>query len=500
MNKNISIKWNIFAFMMAFSAIIIVLMWLFESVFLGSIYKTTKINSVKNASTKLAFHLTKDDEAETVDSIAENNDLCITVCYLNDDGELVTSYVNHNLHNCVLHSLETNSLELLYQSAQANGGSCLDRFTTEGSGRVVNMEGNLFDDDIFKPDDRDNLDAPESILYTSIVQKNDTTYIIFLNSVITPLASTVQTINIILVVLSVFTALLALILSFVISNIVTKPISKLTSQATKLAQGKFDADFKENSYKEISELSDSLDFAQKELSKTDKLRRELVANLSHDIRTPLTLITGYSEMMKDLPGEDNSENLQIVIDESKRLADLVGDMLDNSQIESGVGSNKPEIFDIDKACRETLDRFSQFIAKDGYNVIYEGMEALLVNADPHRITQALYNLICNAFNHCGDDKVIIVKLSTLDNPDGSQKVRICVTDHGGGISPEHLSSIWDRYYKVDKVHKRDKIGTGLGLSIVRKVMELNHGACGVESTPGKGSTFWIELGRVFMID
>ena len=239
---------------------------------------------------------------------------------------------------------------------------------------------------------------------------------------------------------------------------------------------------------EIKELSDTLNTAAKELSKVDGLRRELIANISHDLRTPLALIYSYAEMMHDFPSEVTPEQSQIIMDETKRLTSLVNDMLDISIIEAGVSKLNKANYNLTESLRKTITRISELIKNDGYKIDFEYSKDIYVFADEVKITQAFYNLLLNAITHGGNDKIISVRQGMSDNA-----VKIEVIDHGEGIKQSDLPYTWERYYKIDKKHKRPVIGTGLGLSIVKKVIEMHEGQCGVESEEGKGSIFWFQI-------
>ena len=228
--------------------------------------------------------------------------------------------------------------------------------------------------------------------------------------------------------------------------------------------------------------------AATELSKVDRLRRELIANISHDLRTPLAFIYSYAEMMHDFPDEVTPEQSQIIMDETKRLTSLVNDMLDISLLEAGVAKLNRTHYNLTESLRNTVNRMNELTKNEGYRIEFEYGEEIALLADEVKITQVFYNLLLNAITHSGDDKTILVRQSVQD-----RAVKIEVIDHGEGISPGDLPYIWDRYYKVDKKHRRPIMGTGLGLSIVKKVIEMHHGQYGVISEEGKGSIFWFQL-------
>ena len=215
------------------------------------------------------------------------------------------------------------------------------------------------------------------------------------------------------------------------------------------------------------------------------LRRELLANVSHDLRTPLTMIRGYGEVMRDLPGENTPENVQIIIDETERLTNLVNDLLDLSRLEAGVMALDVTRFNLTESIRAILHRYDKLA---GYSFPFLAEEDVFVTADELKISQVVYNLVNNAITYAGEDKTVALEQTVANG-----KVRVSVTDTGEGIPEEKLRDIWERYYKVDREHKRAQVGTGLGLSIVKHILELHGGAYGVVSQLGEGSTFWFEL-------
>lgn len=148
--------------------------------------------------------------------------------------------------------------------------------------------------------------------------------------------------------------LLSLLIAFIISKRVSKSIIRVNDSAKELAKGNFDVEFDGKDYREITELSDTLNYTAKELSKSDVLQKELLANVSHDLRTPPTMITAYSEVMRDLPGENTPENVQVIIDETKRLTFLVNDLLDMSKIKAGVTTLETKEYDLSESINAAI--------------------------------------------------------------------------------------------------------------------------------------------------
>jgi len=315
-----------------------------------------------------------------------------------------------------------------------------------------------------------------------------TKYAILQASDLTPVSAMVKTMENQFSWIGVMLIILVLIFAEVMSRLITKPFINMNKAAKSLAKGDYSAEFSGKGYREISELADTLNYAAEELSRSDALKQELIANLSHDLRTPLTMIKGYGEVMRDIPGENTPENIQVIIDETERLSELVNEVFDLSKIQSGAQKPNFEIFSLTDIVSSTMHRYEKLTEQDGYRIEFSEDGNADVCADRGMILQVVYNLINNAINYTGEDKCVFVKQEKRGD-----NVRISVTDTGEGISAAQIPLIWDRYYKVDKVHKRAKVGMGLGLSIVKEILELHNATYGVESAIGKGSTFWFEL-------
>ena len=234
-----------------------------------------------------------------------------------------------------------------------------------------------------------------------------------------------------------------------------------------------------------------LDKGEEILQQVEKLRTELIANVSHDLKTPLTMIKAYAEMIRDISGnneEKRNKHLNIIVEESDRMTALVQDLLDVSKLQAGVVEYHPMPFDLVELIKTVRKRFDGVCRQRGFSIDLQFNKECYAIGDMAKIQQVVYNLLSNAVNYSGDSREIQVTITAQEG-----KVRVAVTDHGEGISQEDIPYIWDRYYKVDKNHERAVVGTGIGLSIVKSVLELHQAAYGVESELGKGSTFWFEL-------
>lgn len=313
---------------------------------------------------------------------------------------------------------------------------------------------------------------------------------VFVITPLEPLDSTISILSSQLIYVTIGTLILSFIVAYFISKRISKPIVKINKSARNILNDynvSFDTD---SNILEIDELSTTLNNTVLELSKTENLRRELMANVSHDLKTPLTMIKAYSEMARDLNSNNKSkrtENLNVIIDEADRLNLLVNDILELSRVQSNIDKLNIEAFDLVDFINDILSRY-KYLEAEGYNFKFKYDEINFVRADKKRLEQVMYNLINNAINHVGSDKCVFINVINTD--DG---VRVEVRDNGSGISSDDLNYIWDKYYKVDKSYTREVVGSGIGLSIVKNIL-INHGFLyGVDSKINKGTTFWFVI-------
>lgn len=497
----ISISWKLFAYLTLFTTFILIVVWVFQIGLLNYFYRQSKYRELDDAEKSLSLVLEQDPDSlgEKIGQLSDKYVACIRVYRLSWTGsrayaESLASSPDVS-SGCLIHNMDETYLTYLYKEAVKNNGD----YTVLVSRDDQSSDGSTL------PSSKTFSRVPgwrrlmnsEIVLRVHVIRTggdgDGTSYMILMNAEMVPLNATVQTLKTQFWVIAVILLCGAITLAVLISRNISEPIEKMNTAAKRLAKGDYNADFKVNGYREVMELSDSLTQAADALSQNDTLQKELIANISHDLRTPLTMIVGYSEVMRDIPDENTPENVQVIIDETKRLSDLVNDLLDLSKLQAGTRKPKPEVFSLSDTVRSVMSRYSKLTERDGYRIEIDVDQDVDVRADRTMLLQVIYNLINNAVNYTGDDKLVRVTQRTLRD---SGKVRISVTDSGEGIAPDQIPLIWDRYYKVDKVHRRAMIGTGLGLSIVKQILEAHQATYGVESKLGKGSTFWFEMNIV----
>jgi sensor histidine kinase/response regulator len=288
--------------------------------------------------------------------------------------------------------------------------------------------------------------------------------------------------------------MIASMLAIIMSTWLSLPIASITKSAVQLSNGNYNVNFNGGIFTETNELARTLNKASYEMQKTDSYQRDLIANVSHDLKTPLTMIKSYAEMINDISGdnpEKRAEHLAVIIAEADRLNKLVSDMLSASRLQSNSAELNMTKFDIVKAATEVEETFEVLNQQEGYNISFNKCKTAYVYGDYDKLKQVMANLISNAIKYCGKDKYVRIELKKV-----GRNVRFDVIDHGDGIAAEEISHVWERYYRTSANRNRNIEGTGLGLSIVKGILSLHNANYGVESEEGKGSDFWFELATV----
>lgn len=491
----IPLNFKLLWYFLLFGLIILMILWAFNTFFLESFYTATKSSQVEKNASIISKSIESNKNVQgTIENVASYNSLAV---YVYDSSSLFSLKYSCDYDNPATSlDFEYHDVYSYYNSALENGGNYMC-ITNNKSGDIEKIRfekiiNGLSTDDTaqrkFQLISNDSAKVQNMVCADIITLADGSECFLLVTSSITPLSNMVEIIKDQLVVVSIVFVLLAVIFSLFASRRIAKPISQTNNSAKELAKKNYDVEFDATGYLEVEELNNTLNYAKTELAATEKLQRELIANISHDLRTPLTMITGYGEVMRDLPGENTPENIQIIIDEATRLSSLVNDLLDLSKLQSGAIQPEKTTYSLTDSIKDIFVRYAKLMEQDGYNITFESEENVTVFADELKISQVIYNLVNNAINYVGEDKTVVVTQLVKD-----KKVVIEVTDHGQGIPAEKLEYIWDRYYKVDKEHKRGVIGSGLGLSIVKGILDAHNAHYGVRSTLGKGSTFWFEL-------
>ncbi len=312
----------------------------------------------------------------------------------------------------------------------------------------------------------------------------------------TPLAPVRETISLLQKQLSVITLVSLIIgslLALLFAKLFTRPVLKMIETAKKIATGDFTARVPSTPKDEIGILGDTINDMAVQLGQIEKFRKEFIANVSHELKTPISLIRAYAELVTDMDDAkaDRDAHLQVIIDEAERLNGITEDILYLSQTEAGYA--KPNIIKMPilETINSVVKKLSLLATKKNIAIDVEiDDKDTPIYADQDKMYQVFLNLITNAINHSGENGHI-----TLSVANRNDRIRIEIIDRGKGIPKEDLPYIWDRFYKVDKSRKRDAGGTGLGMAIVKNILKAHHFEYGIESEINKGTTVWIEIKR-----
>ena len=332
-------------------------------------------------------------------------------------------------------------------------------------------------------------DLQDIYIYGLLSEADDEDILILVASRIVPLDVTVRTISDQYRLIAFIVVAATLILSLVISRYIIRPLKEIENEARQLPKGEYDDRKVRTANLETESLNATLASANQEIRKADTAKKELIGNVSHDLRTPLTMIVGYGEMIRDLPEENNEENINVIIDEARRLSTLVDDLLDVSKAESGRISIQKKETSLNGLLQSVYKQYENYCKTQGVDLRLETGEDRMINVDEDRIRQVLYNFINNALNYNDkQDRQIVLGTEKHGNKD-----RIYVYDNGMGIAEKDLSNVWDRYYKVDKEHRRAHLGSGIGLSLSRELLKAHGLEYGVESKEGEYSRFYFDI-------
>ena len=487
--SNISLRFHLVRFLVIFLAVVIFITWLFQVGLLDLLYENVRKRDMEQSADDIIKYIDSDELSKAVYTASMDNLIGVVVYQINGNQAIRIASEVPTADEETVALFFPKEMSRLYSDAQNAGGSFHTKLTFGGKEVKIGFFQRLFPW-IFGKSDSYVSEEMIHLVHVRLCEGADgTEYMLLLNTALEPMIPLVHILQRQFIWIFGILVLLSLLFVIPMSRRIVRPLVQMNHAAKQLANGNYDADFGvDRGYKETKELAETLTFASQELSKADRMQKELTANISHDLRTPLTMIRGYAEVMRDIPEENTPENLQILIDETEHLTELVNDPMDLSKIQSGVRSPVMEFFDLTSVLREVMSRYEAFTKAQGYHITLEADVNVPVFADRGMILQAVYNLVNNAINYTGEDLCVTVKQSIVGD-----RVRISVKDTGEGIPEDQLALIWDRYYKIDKVHRIAKVGTGLGLSIVKGVLEVHNASYGVESKLGEGSVFWFEL-------
>lgn len=462
-----SLKFKIWLYFALFAALLMSILWFLQIFFLDTYYEEMKISQTRKIANAILSHYHDDNLVEYISTLSYKNDMFIHI--ETSDGTIIFS-PSQNLERPRILSGNIYLMEMAFMK------------------KNLIQSGKQSTSIIMTDQVRNN----NTLAYSAYLDKTEGREVfLYIFSPLFPVESTVDILSNQLKYVTIISLILAFGLSLLISNKISKPIVNITKSASRLAEGNYSVIFEGGHYSEIAQLAETLNYTSGELAKADNLQKDLIANVSHDLRTPLTMVKSYAEMIRDLSGdnpEKRNAHLQVIIDEADRLNLLVADLLMLSKMQSRVDTLNVTKFCMRDPIVSILNSYRILTEQEGYRFTCHCSPDIIVTGDEARIKQVLSNLINNAVRYSDEDRGIDITVTDMGDV-----VRCEVSDKGQGIPEEELEHIWERYYKSSSNHSRSTSGTGLGLSIVKEILLLHEARFGVTSKLHEGSTFWFEL-------
>lgn len=449
-------KYSIFVktqgYLVVFCVALLLLVWFFETLFFSVKFSRYQMDTVKSIADYIMKMEVNDDKIE---NIAYENNVCIAQFDAYGD---VRSY-NIKMNGCNIKDPQSKDVIYSFLNSKKNKVFKTLEFASGNRGYIYgvrNGENEIF---IYSPLEDHNV--------ASTLIKSQLVYVIFV------------------------AIILSCAIALYISSRITKPIRELTKKAVNIGKEKYNNYFEETGIKEIDELSESLDEAQESLSKMQTYQKDLLANISHDLKTPLTMIKAYAEKIRDISYKDKKKldsDIEVITSEADRLSLLVSDILSLSKMQNNADLFVLEEYDLVKEIKGILKKYEIIKEAEKYEFIVDLPDEVIIKADRAKINQVIYNLINNAINYTGDDKKVYISLKKEN-----KEYVFSVRDTGKGIKKSEIKNIWTKYYKNDKNHKRNVVSTGIGLSIVKEILEKHGFVYGVISREREGAIFYFKV-------
>lgn len=440
-----SIGTKLFIGFLCMAALTVGLLWLIQAVLMKDSYLNERINAIDTA-------ITEASQNETIDYQSLEQNLNISLLETDSDGNAIYMSEGMPMRGMMLRQLQFASDE-----SSSNGVHYFQ--TGDRRTRYALLRSSLYGG---------------GYLYAvvSLVDVEEASRIML------------KQLWIITTALVVFSIILAVILARKFS----RPIREVTHAAHQMASGKLDIALPVRSQDEIGQLTLALNELGAELQKTETLRRELIANVSHELRSPLSVIQGFAETVRDVtwPNEEKrTSQLTIISDEALRLSKIVNDILDFSRLQAGVDQISVTDFPLCPILKEMISRSELETGKRDLSICLNCPD-VMIRFDKNKFIQVLNNLISNALNHAESRSTVYINVESQN-----ENVRILVKNSGGTIPAEQLKFVWDRYYRAERINNNMPLGTGLGLSIVKSILDWHHVHYGASSDNGE-TIFWFE--------
>lgn len=486
-----SIKREIALIFMAVMAGTIVLCWIINSSFLEKFYIRNKMHAIKDAYLRINEVVTNGDIS------SEEFDL-----------ELRKTCDRYNIGLLVVDA-ESNPIKFSTRDADKLLRGLYDNFFKPSSDIVYLVEN----DNYYMATVMDKSTATEYLEMWGILDNGN---LFLIRSPLESIRDSVKISNQFLAYVGFAATIVSAVLIWFVTTGITKPIMELKRISEKMAKLDFETKYESRGQNEIDLLGEHINELSGTLEKTiselktannelrrdiekkeqiDEMRKEFLSNVSHELKTPIALIQGYAEGLKEGINDDDLENrnfyCDVIMDEAGKMNIMVRKLLDLNQLEFGNDVVTMERFDIVALVRNFIASADILINQNSITLRLDNHEPIYVWADEFKTEEIVQNFFSNALNHASGDKVIEIKYSLIEE-ENANRVRVSVFNTGEPIPEDALPHIWEKFYKVDKARTREYGGSGVGLSIVKAIMESMNQQYGVINYTN-GVEFWFEL-------
>lgn len=454
-------------YFVVFAAFLIALIWVLQNFFTTNYYEQMKVQETQRTAKLLVDEYSRDPSGfgRLAQSASSTSDIFIRV----DTGNGTEVYDSGSYFkpSNIAYDFETSTAKNQLESNSVDSVSLIAKDKKNDTRRLV---------------------------YATYLDGRSSGSMLYIVAPLYPVQSTIVILQRQLKYISLIALCISFVLAMVIATRLSQPIKDITKSAIELSKGNYNVKFKGGMFTETKELAKTLNTASYEMQKTDSYQRDLIANVSHDLKTPLTMIKSYAEMINDISGdnpEKRRQHLNVIITETDRLNKLVTDMLSASRLQSNTLELHKETFDLVGVAEDIANTYLLLNEQEGYHVHFNKCKPTYVYGDKEKIKQVISNFASNAFKYGGDSKYMEISVKR-----SGKNVRVDVIDHGDGIAADELSHVWDRYYRTSANRTRDIEGSGLGLAICKGILVLHNADYGVDSKVGEGSDFWFEMETV----
>lgn len=483
--KSLGVK--LWAYFALFAAAIFAVLWLCQTVFLQTFYDRMVVQNIQAAAEQIATQMGRADFCDWLDDLAYENSFLI---FLTDaQGNVLYSTDEHS----GVYRGETAAAE----DTGGNPYHTSDKILNWqiGAGRHLNLppDFSTFMEQLNSSGNGTvgyRLTDDSTYIYGTWLSTASGESILYISAALEAVGATVSILCTQLVWITGAALLFAFGIALLISRRFSKPVAALDRQARKIAEGGGLDGVERGFCSELDGLADTLYQTATVLNKAEQSRKEFLANISHDLRTPLTMIRGYAEMVRDISWEDETQrenDLAIIIRETNRLTELVNDILELTALQSQTQAAQYGEVDLSATAQDVIRQFAPLCEQRGCAITSKVESEQFVQGEPAQLSRVFYNLVDNAISHVGEQKTVDVSLKRI-----GQSVRVEVRDYGEGIPPEEIPFVWERYF-TSKQRKSKREHSGLGLAISKEILLAHNAKFGVDSTLGQGSCFWFEI-------